>query len=403
MERVRVAFLGLGLRGPGLLEVTTFFDYVDITAVCDVFEDRVEKMQDKLVELGREKPFGTTDYHEVLKRDDVDMVIISAAWEAHIPMAIDSMRAKKITAMEVGGAYSVDDCWELVKTYEETKTPFVFMENCCYGEDELLVTNMVRKGVLGEVVYCHGAYGHDLRDEICGGLTSKHYRLRNYIARNCDNYPTHQFGPIAKILNINRGNRILSICTMASKSRGLAEYIKGKEEFEPLKDTAFSQGDIVHSLIKCADGSLITLKLDTTLPRAYSREFTISGTKGMFSFNGNLCFVDGDDYNHNLDVNQYMNSANKYRELYQSKLWKSTTQEDRDKGHGGMDYLMLRDIYQRVLDGREMPMDVYDAATWMVITVLSENSISKGGAPVEVPDFTHGKWVMRESQDVAEL
>lgn len=130
------------------------------------------------------------------------------------------------------------------------------MENRCYGSKELLVTALVRDGTLGEVVYCH-----DARKEICDGVKNRHCRLRNYLTRNCDNYPTHSLGPIAKSLNINRGNRMLKLVSMASKSRGVKAFIEGKEEYDFLKDKTFAQGDVAPTMITCADGTLITLKL----------------------------------------------------------------------------------------------------------------------------------------------
>ena len=404
MKKIKLGFIGLGQRGNGLMRtVLDGFADVEVVAVCDVYADRVEAIAKRVKESRGKDVNQYTDYKELLADSEVNTVIISAAWEAHIPLAIASMQAGKITALEVGGAYSVEDCWSLVKTYEQTQTPFTFLENCCYGEQELFVTKMIRKGVLGEICYCHGAYCHDLREEISSGNKIRHYRLRNYLARNCDNYPTHQFGPIAKMLNITRGNRVLSISTMSSKSRGLNEYAAKKEEYAFLKDKHFAQGDVVQSLIKCADGTLISLKLDTTLPRAYSRELTVSGTKGVYNEQGNICLIDGDEFNHEEGMNCYLNSADKYKEKYEAKLWKEMTEDEKTIGHGRMDYYMLCDLFERIKAGRDMPIDVYETATWMAITCLSEESIAKGGMPIEMPDFTSGNWIMRAPIDVVEL
>ena len=405
MRKIKIGFIGLGPRGKGFLSMVArhFQEQAEVVAVCDVYPDRAEIGIETAKKENGQTPKAYVNYEELLADKNVEMVVISAAWEAHIPLAIAAMRAGKITAMEVGGAYSLDDCWELVRTQEQTKMPFVFMENCCYGERELFVTNMVRNGALGEISYCHGSYCHDLRDEICDGVKNRHYRLRNYLSRNCDNYPTHQLGPIAKLLNVNRGNRLLTISTMASKSRGLSAFVQGKEEYAFLQDKTFAQGDVVQSLIKCADGTLISLKLDTTLPRAYSREFSVSGTKGLYSELGDVCLVEGDGFNHHMNMSEYYNTAKNYKEKYQSPLWRNITQEEKNAGHGGMDYLMFKDIITKVINGEEMPMDVYDAATWMSITCLSEASIAKGGAPVEIPDFTSGNWIMREPKDVVPM
>ena len=403
MEHLKVGFIGLGQRGSGMCtNLLNNFPDVDITAVCDSYADRAEAAAKKVAECRGNTPTAYTDYKELLADENVQIVIISASWEAHVPLAIAAMRAGKVTALEVGGAYSVEDCWQLVHTWEETQTPFMFLENCCYGERELLATKLARIGKLGEVVYCHGAYCHDLRSEICGGIKNRHYRLRNYLARNCDNYPTHNLGPIAKLLNINRGNRMLKLVSMGSKSRGLECYVNEREEYAFLKGKHFAQSDVVTTMITCADGSLITLKLDTTLPRAYSREFTVSGTKGLYSERDNVILEDGGDFNHDESIGLCRDSADKYKDL-RPKVWRDITEEEIEAGHGGMDTLMLRSFFDAVRNGDEMPIDVYDAASWMVITCLSEASIANGGQSIDIPDFTGGRWVMREAKDVTDL
>lgn len=402
MDKIKVGFIGLGQRGTGWLTfiLNEWQDEIEVVAVCDSYSDRTEKAVTDIKEKSGISAVGYTNADELLNDNNVKVVIISAAWEAHIPLAVKSMKTGKITALEVGGAYSIDDCWLLVRTYEKTKTPFFFMENCCYGKRELLATGMARKGLLGEVVYCHGAYCHDLREEIAYGIKNRHYRLRNYLSRNCDNYPTHELGPIAKLLNINRGNRMVSLISVSSKSRGLEEYVNKHDDLSSLSGKHFMQGDIVQTIIKCADGAIISLKLDTTTPHPYSREFTVEGTKGMFSEHGDVALIDG-EFDHEKETCNYYNSSKNHEDCM-PKMWRNMTKEQIDAGHGGMDYLLLRAFVDAVKNGEEMPIDVYDAASWMAITCLSEDSIASG-MPVAVPDFTNGQWVMREKKDVTEF
>ena len=403
MENLKVGFIGLGGRGRGLMKsVLKRFDDVDVVAVCDSYEDRAAAAADLVRQFRNADAAAYTDSAAFLADENVDIVIISSAWEAHIPLAVESMRAGKVTAIEVGGAYSVEDCWLLVRTWEETRVPFMFLENCCYGERELLATRLARQGKLGEIVYCHGAYAHDLRDEISGGVKNRHYRLRNYLARNCDNYPTHNLGPIARLLNINRGNRMLKLVSMGSKSRGLEAYVQENEDFAFLRGKHFAQSDVVTTMITCADGSLITLKLDTTLPRAYSREFTVSGTKGIYSERGNILLTEEKGFDHNQFMNDYRDSADAYQ-AERPKIWRDITEEEIKAGHGGMDTLMLRSFFDAVRDGKPMPIDVYDAASWMVISCLTEASIANGGAPMDIPDFTGGRWILRQPEDVTDM
>ena len=404
MDKIKLGFLGLGQRGRGLItNVLGNFPDVDIVAVCDEYPDRVDDEAKRVTEARGVEPAKYTYHGDLLDDPNVNTVIISASWEAHIPLAIEAMKKGKICGLEVGGGYSVDDCWQLVRTWEETKTPFMFLENCCYGKDELVATRMARQGKLGEICYAHASYCHDLRWEICSGVKIRHYRLRNYLSRNCDNYPTHNLGPIAKLLNINRGNRMVKLSSMASKARGLSAYVQGKEEYEFLQDKHFAQGDVVCTNILCADGSLITLKLDTSLPRAYSREFTVSGTKGIFSVPDSVVLTDDMDFNHEVGMANYRGNAEQVYEENMPEIWKSITKEQIEAGHGGMDTLELQAFFGAALSGEEMPIDVYDAASWMVITCLTEASIANGGMPIDIPDFTGGRWVLREPKDVVPL
>ena len=299
MDKIKVGMVGLGGRGEVNMPRLLMFPDVEITVVCDVYEDRCHNMIKLIEEKGHKAPDFTLDYKEMIARADVDVVCIFSSWESHVEIALESMRKGKITAVEVGGAASVQECWDLVNTYEETKTPIMLLENCCYGRAELLVRNMVRAGLFGEIVHCHGAYAHDLRRQVSAGKEERHYRQNHYLNRNCDNYPTHDFGPIAKIIDINRGNRMVSLVSMASKARGMEQYINDRKETIVNRDLigkSFQQGDIVKTLITCENGEMVSLTLDTTLPRFYSREFTVRGTKGLYEENGNTVFLDGDSH-----------------------------------------------------------------------------------------------------------
>lgn len=407
MNRVKTAVIGLGCRGSLLASIVADMEEAVIVRVCDLYEDRQAEAASMIEKKSGHRPGTCTDYHELLCDPEVEAVIIAASWEAHVPIAVDCMRAGKITALEVGGAYSVDDCRRLVETYEQTRTPFMFLENCCYGKFELLSTALARKGLLGEIVHCHGAYGHDLRAEVLGGNVNCHYRLNNYLKRNCENYPTHELGPIARLLGINRGNRMCSLVSVSSKSAGLTEFSRTPRNPDPsLTGQKFAQGDIVNTLITCEDGTTISLKLDTTLPRYYSREFTVRGTKGCCLQDIDAVLLDDaglEEFFEPLDsVKKYLGNAGDFAE-YLPEIWKNVERDRLRCGHGGMDYLMLREFFRAVQAERPMPIDVYDAAAWMVITPLSEQSIGQGGAAVEVPDFTNGRWRTAKNEDVVPL
>lgn len=403
MEKVKIGVIGFGCRSYGMNDILLGFDDVEIVAICDKYEDRVQNGVNRVKEKRGNTPFGTTNYKEVLAMDEVDAVYIATDWNMHFPIAIDALKAGKATALEVGGAYSVEDCWALVDAQEKTGTPFMFMENCCYNREELLATAIARTGAFGRIVHLSGAYGHDLRNEVTRGKENRHYRLNEYLTRNCENYPTHELGPMAKVLDINRGNRMTSLVSIATGSFGMEEYVeKNKDNINPdLIGTDFKQGDVVHTIITCENGETMLLRLDTSLPRSYNREFTIRGTKGMYEQNSNSVYFDGQpEFWSSLEyIDKYKNSAEEFKDLLPHE-WKIITKEALEAGHGGMDYVELREFVDRVKDGGEMLCDVYDAASWMVVTCLSEESIKNGGAPQQIPDFTRGKYKIRPAKDV---
>ena len=404
MKNVRVAFIGLGGRGKGLLRQILLVDGVRITALCDVYEDRIKEGLKIASKKGNRDIFTSVSYEDILKRDDVDAVIISTSWQSHVKIACDSMRRGIYTAMEVGGTYDINDCYELVKTYEETGTEFMFLENCCYGEKELMCLRMAREGKFGDILQCDGAYCHDLRNEVSFGRENRHYRLEHYLNHNCENYPTHDLGPIAKILNINRGNRMVRLISVPTKALGLHQYVlEKKKDDEVLKNAEFKQADIVTTLIECENGEIIRLTLETTLPRNYSRGFSVHGTKGMYQEDGDIVFLDG-KYPlsktgfYDTHPEKLYGNSKKYAKKYAGDMWQ-INKKMRKMGHGGMDWLVLSAMVYSAGNRTPSPIDVYDAASWMCITALSEKSIQNGCQWVEIPDFTNGKYKDMKTKD----
>lgn len=396
MKDIKIGFIGLGARGKDLLDKIVLEMEVQVTGVCDTYEDRAKSAAESVASKGQPEPLTSTDYKEIIDSPNVNTVIIATSWDTHVEIATYAMKAGKAVGMEVGGAYDIKDCWDLVNTYEETNTPFMFLENCCFGEREMLVLNMVKQGLFGEIVHCEGGYQHDLRGEVAWGIENRHYRLKNYLNRNCHNYPTHDLGPISRILNINHGNKLISLVSVASKSAGMHDYITlNKSDDKNLLNAEFKQADIVTTLIKCAGGETISLTLDTTLPRFYSRGFTVRGTRAMYDELTDSIFMDAKN-DMQFDLNwrkEKSGNASEYQSEYEHPVWKKYIQEGVKGSHDGMDWLQLQTFFECLREEKNMPIDVYDAATWMSITALSEQSLTNGSTPVSIPDFTRGKWL----------
>jgi hypothetical protein len=394
-DTITIGLVGCGNRGLSLLKTCILPRRdVQVAAVCDVYEDRQKAAADEVEKAGQGRPRMTADYQDILAMPAIDGVIIASGWAPHTDIACGAMRAGIYSACEVAGAYSLDDCWRLVHTYEETGIPCMLLENCCYGRYELMVLNMVRQGIFGEIVHCAGGYHHDLRRPLAESRENRHYRLDDYLYRNCENYPTHELGPIARVLDINRGNRMLRLNSVASKAAGLHEFIlsRNKGNSEEAKKT-IAQGDIVTTVITCARGETILLTLDTTLPRAYSRGFEVRGTRGMFFEDNRSIFLEGEHNSFEFNSRGLWGNADSYFEQYEHPVWKAYLDEGIKGGHDGMDWLEFTAFFDAVRRGEPVPIDVYDMAAWMSITCLSEDSIAAGGAPTAIPDFTNGKWM----------
>ena len=409
-KTVKVGYIGVGRRGYNMLKCALLkMKDVEIVAVCDLNQERLDASKEAFIEAGRKLPVFTTDYRELLRNEEIEGIFLFTNWNGRVKLAIESMKCGKYTAMEVGAANTLEECFELVKTYEETKVPVMMLENICYGKFELTALNMVKKGLFGEIVHCAGGYCHYLNEvELFKEMTKlepksdkvTHYRLKHYIDNNCENYPTHELGPISKILGINRGNRMLTLSSFASKARGLKTYAKKTfgEDSEYAK-IDYKQGDIVNTVITCAGGETILLTLDTTLPRPfYSRQFTVRGTEGMCYEDGKVFFLDTmeEKIRDNFDE-MFKEHAHPLSREVDTLQNENTNLQDTFGLHGnGVDWMIFRAFIESIKNKTNTPIDAYDTAAWLAIGPLSKKSIENGGAPVDVPDFTDGKWQNRE-------
>ena len=402
LRNLKIGIIGLGPRSPAQILGTKAVGNAVITAICDCDETRIEPSLKRFRENKMKRPRTYLDHRELLADPEVEAVMVPTSWNAHIPIAIDAMRAGKYVAFEVGGACSVQQLWNLVHTSEETGIPCMMIENCCYGRDEMLVLNLVRQGRFGELVYCEGGYEHNLAGMACF-LERQRERAFQNLRRNGDLYPTHALGPIAKILNINRGNRFVSLTSTATKARGFAAAAEKHDWAGTGGHRVFNKGDVVTTVIKCANGEVVTLKHCVSLPRPYSRSCRVQGTKGLWIEDAKGIFIEG--FSKVEEVGppggtwhvEKWDPVDSYYEQHDHPLWKRF-RDNVTGGHGGMDTLVVQAFFDAVRHRAPTPIDVYDCAAWMSITCLSEESIAMGSAPVPVPDFTNGKWIRREPE-----
>jgi len=409
-EKARIGFIGTGLRGRNHLNIILRRDDTLVTAICDIDPAAISASQKMIRDSGRPEAAVYSDselaFEKMLERDDIDGVIIATPWLWHTRMAVAAMKAGKYAGVEVSAANTLEECWDLVNTYEDTGKPCMILENVCYRRDVMAILNMVRENLFGELIHMECGYQHDLREvkfndgtkPYGGGVefgdeafSEAKWRTDHSVHRNGDLYPTHGIGPIAVYADINRGNRFVSLTSTASKARGLHNHIvaEGGED-HPNADVEFKLGDVITTVIRTQNGESIIVSHDTNLPRPYSLGFRVQGEKGIWmDVNRSLC-LDG------LTPAHRWTEAASYLEQYDHPLWKKYESKATGSGHGGMDFFVDHAFVESIKRGVDTPLDAYDAAAWSAISPLSEASIAAGNAPQAFPDFTRGMWMKRK-------
>ncbi len=411
-QKVKLGFIGTGLRGQNHLDNALRRNDVEVVAVCDIDEHMLQMTAEVVKKSGKPMPKVFTGdpyaWRKLLEIKEIEGVIIATPWEWHAPMAIESLEAGKYVGTEVILGITLEDHWNVVKACERNKGNLMMLENVCYRRDVMAAMNMVRQGLFGELLHVQAGYQHDLRGiKFNNGnnpnnsaaefgekaFSEARWRTNHSVHRNGDLYPTHGIGPVAQMLNINHGNRFLSLSSFATKSRGLHNYIVEKGGANhPNAKVEFKLGDIVTTHLKCANGETVLLQHDTNSPRPYSLGFRVQGTKGLWMDVNKSLYIEGVS-----KTNDAWEDAQPYLDKYDHPLWQKYGKETEGAGHGGMDFFVLHAFVESIKRKVPTPMDVYDAAAWSAITPLSEMSIDLGNQTVEFPDFTGGQWMYRKN------
>jgi hypothetical protein len=412
-EKIKIGIIGTGARGQGHLDLILRREDVDLVAICEVEERALDIAKKMINKSGKPMPQIFTGDNDAWKKmleikGGLDGVIIVTPWEWHKPMIIGSLDAGiKYVATEVILGITMQDHWDVVKAAEKYNANVMMLENVCYRRDVMAILNMVRQDMFGEIIHLQGGYQHDLREvkfndgiHVYGhgvefgkkAYSEACWRTEHSVHRNGDLYPTHGLGPLAQCININRGNRFLSLNSFASKARGLHNHIvKNGGENHPNAKVRFMLGDVVTTQIKCANGETILLQHDTSSPRPYSLGFRVQGTEGLWMEVNDSIYIQDKSKN-----NDKWDNASEWLNKYDHPLWKRWSKNTAGAGHGGMDFFVIHAFIESIKHNAPTPLDVYDAAAWSSITPLSEQSIELGNQTVEVPDFTGGQWMYRK-------
>ena len=406
-KRIRVGFIGIGSRGTGAVHRVSMIPGVDIVALCDAKQERVDEnlkwlRDQKYAGVDKIKTYvGDEAYKDLCDFGDCDVVYCATPWALHQPVGLRGLLGGKIALIEVTSALTVDECWELVEASEKFQIPCMQLENCVYNGVELLELNLARLGMLGEINHAEGAYIHDLREIIpSDGKRNREaeWRYQENMKHKGDRYPTHGLVPLCQTMGINRGDRFDYLVSLDSGFHN-SNYERFKKEFmtadDPRKfDPPADMGEMTSTLIKTVKGKSILLQHDVSSPRPYSRIQLISGTKGVVvGFPEFHCALEGKCFDGKAH-NWFDEKATKeIQDKYVHPLWRDWGETaKRVGGHGGMDFIMdLRWAYC-LQNGLPLDMDVYDLAATSCLCELTETSVRGGSKPVSVPDFTRGNW-----------
>lgn len=392
---VRIGFVGVGSRGMAMLKNALVLEGVEIPAVCDIVPERVEQAQSLVEKAGQARPKGFTgpeDYRKVAEMNNLDAVFTATPWNLHTPVMVAAMKGGKYGGTEMPACDGHDEAWELVETAEKTGMQCMLMENYTYMRNVMMVLNMVRQGMFGELTHAETGYQHDVRYATIGSGGELLWRAHERYLNNTGNrYPTHAIGPVSQWININRGNRFEYLVSMSSRSLGLKHYSEKKYGPDsPGARADYKAGDVNCSLIQTSMGITVTLYYDSLSPRPVDFIYRIQGTRGIYSGTLNKIYLE------DLSPKSgQWEDTDKYLEKFDHPLWRKFGDLAIQTGHGGSDYLCMREFVEAIRNRTEFPIDVYDAATWSIITALTEESVLNRSRPVDFPDFTRGLWKTR--------
>ena len=401
MKRIRVGLVGYGARGSIAVKRLMTVPGVEVTAICDKLPERAAKGAAVVVEAGRAKPRtydGEEGWKALCDSDDVDVVYSCTPWALHGPIAVRAMESGRHVLTEAPGVMTIDECWACVETAERTRRHCMMLENCVYGEIELLMLNLARSGALGEIIHGEGGYIHDRRVSVFDDVYPDHWRLRWNVDHPGNSYSSHGLGPLANAMDLGRGDRMEYLVSLESRS---ANYrIAAERQFAPdswKRRLDFASGDSNTTLIRTAKGRSITLVHDVASPRVYSRINALSGTEGEIQDYPLRIFLQHPsiDYDHAHHVWPEQKEIEALREKYKHPLWKAMESRVRDEkvmDHGGMSWLMDMRWAYCLRNGLPLDMSVYDLADWSAVSELSERSVRNRSASVDFPDFTRGAW-----------
>jgi predicted dehydrogenase len=328
-------------------------------------------------------------HYGALLSSDVDIVVVAAPMPLHVPMAVAALEAGKHVLSEVPAATDLRQCWQLVQAVRRSPAVYMMAENVCYMKANVLVGELARHGLFGQLYYAEGEYTHELK---ALNEATPWRRVWQTGRRGCT-YATHSLGPPLQWFNAaHRANMArIKVQTIACFGSG--------HHYKDWRGEPFENDDVNLMVCGLSNGGMLKVRVDMLSERpANANYFSLQGPQGCFESSHGF----GDEPRIWLkgrhDPGQW-HSLWDFEAEFMPEMWRDPSDEARHAwhhgiSHGGSDYFQVRAFIDSIVHGTPPPIDVYAALDMTVPGLISEESINRGGAVLPVPDF-------REIEDFA--
>jgi predicted dehydrogenase len=364
IEKLNIGIVGAVGRGKSFRTAFDAHPVTSIHAVCDLNE---EKLPEAAELLGAEETY--TDYTEMLEKSEVDAVVIGTPMPFHAPMAVQALDSGIHVMSEVTAAVSVEESKQLVAAANQSAAVYMMAENYTYQRSNVLVRELVRKGLFGEVYYAEGEYIHELK--ALNEITT--WRRKWQTGIDGVTYGTHSLGPILQWMN---GDRVARVCCEGS----------GHHYIDP-REVRYENQDSCVMLCKMVSGGLVKVRVDMLSERPHSMSnYSLQGTKGCYesarSRGGQpKIWLEGvcDDKHTWINLMELESE-------HMPEMWRSPSEEALKAGHGGGDFLEVMEFVNTIVDGTPCPIGIHGAMDMTLPGLISQASVMQEGQWMDVPD-----------------
>ena len=364
LERLNIGIVGAAGRGASFRSAFGAQEVAKIHAVCDVREDELEGAAER---LGAEEKY--TDYEQMLEQSELDAVVIGTPMPFHAPQAIAVLSQNIHVLSEVTAAVSLEEAQKLVHTATSSNAIYMMAENYTYTKSNVLVRELVRQGLFGEVYYGDGEYVHELKD--LNEITK--WRRKWQTGIDGVTYCTHSLGPILQWMP---NDRVARVCCEGS----------GHHYLDPRGD-AYENQDSCVMMCKMVSGGLVKIRVDMLSERPHSMtNYQLQGTKGCYES------ARSRGEKHRIWLADISEDRHTWMDLmdleaeYMPELWRNPPEAALKAGHGGGDFFEVLDFVKSVTGEQACPIGIHEAMDMTLPGLVSQQSILQDGVWLDVPD-----------------